>query len=278
METDFLEKVKSLSSKTSVFKSLEVKLNYDHQLLLKDSLDAIKKFGLFQSRLSTTDPNEKIVQNYLSASLTHNPNSKDQINSNPHASTLGSTLISNGSYANSIKWEGRDNYTDTLSFKERTPFSQHGHIGHLMDGFSRTLIRSRLSMIKSGEDLSHYQFNWHNDESIFLNLRINIPLITSKEYELQILIPDYETDNVELNKLIMREGYAYIYNTELPHRPICTASTNIDRINLICGISPWFDFIPESNSWVSNEFYGKLHPFEIFHLGYCNKYFASKNI
>ena len=39
------------------------------------------------------------------------------------------------------------------------------------------------------------------------------------------------------------------------------------RINVILGVCPWFDFIEEEQAWVSNEYYGKIHPVEMFHEG-----------
>lgn len=270
-QTNFLEKVKEVSSKNKLGYSQRT-LNFDHALLAKDTLEAIDIYGMHPSRLSSANYLESTNSTYLSSSLTHNSQSIDNPSSNPHTSTLGSTIVSNGSFSNSYKWEAKNNYTDTLSFVERTPLSNHGNLGNFLNGFKRTLIRSRISSIMGGQDLSHYEYNWHNDESVFINLRINIPIVTSDEFGLQILTPNYQSDEVELNTIKMKEGLAYIYNTELPHRPVCLSRPTLNRINLICGISPWFDYIHETKTWVSNEYYGKLHPFEIFELGLCSNF------
>ena len=42
------------------------------------------------------------------------------------------------------------------------------------------------------------------------------------------------------------------------------------RITVIYGTSPWFDYDEQNRCWTSNEFYGKLHPFEMLKEHYFN--------
>ena len=65
----------------------------------------------------------------------------------------------------------------------------------------------------------------------------------------------------------MHPGYMYHFDTGQPHAVLRKIDHPQKRVNIILGISPWFDFNEDDQSWVSNEFYGKIHPINMFKDG-----------
>lgn len=243
-------------------------LSFDHQRLQKATSNAIEIYGLHKFSYQS-QTNRSI--GYESASLTWNPLAIDRIAEDPHMATLGSSLLGHGSAAHyEKKLTARNTYHDTYAFRERTPFSNHEAIKELLSSFARTLVRSRVSSIVAGRaESTKLDFCWHNDESIFINLRVNIPVQTTPNYVIQILTGDSGAD-FDLTEIELKNNYAYVYDTQKFHRPFCKKLDSVDRINIICGVSPWFDFDQQSQAWVSNEYYGEMHPFEMFANGHVS--------
>jgi hypothetical protein len=42
-------------------------------------------------------------------------------------------------------------------------------------------------------------------------------------------------------------------------------------VHLVLGISPWFDYIEEEDCWISNEFYGEMHPHDMLTAGHVHE-------
>lgn len=265
--TDFRVKIDSFKNfKTSDYLSLPLNFNIDS--LKKSVEEAIDIYGLhaFSYQGHKTEENA-----YISASLTYNPDAIDKISDNPHEATLGSTSMGYGSASlYSKELSKRNTYTDSMSFVVRTPFSLHGEIKNLLDSFQRTLVRSRVSVLKgSREEAKKFNFGWHNDELVFTNLRVNIPVISSPDFVIQV-ISGMTDDQIQITEFGLEPGKAYVYDTNKNHRPTVKKTTDANRVNLICGVSPWFDFDKENKVWISNEYYGELHPFEMFSQGYIS--------
>jgi hypothetical protein len=271
--TDLKEQIEKFSHFNT--NNRKEKINFDFQELKESALDGIAKYGLHQFKYGNTTLSENGP--YVSSSLTWNPSAHDKISSDPHLSTLGSSLLKGNSASfytddQSRNFFYRNSYHDTYSFVERTPISNHLHIKEFLDSFDRTLVRSRISTIKAGrEETTKFDFCWHNDEQIFLNLRVNIPIQTSSNYSIQI-IKDAKGKELEMDEFTMDQGYAYVYDSGKNHRPFCKKLDTVDRIHMICGVSPWFDFDNANQCWRSNEYYGEIHPFEMFSLGLISPY------
>ena len=154
----------------------------------------------------------------------------------------------------------KNSYFDGYGFNTPTPASQHGELGVFMERCKRTRVRSRLSIINGGafNDDPNKENRWHKDEPVFENLRINIPITTNENYFFQI-------ENQEHVHLPV--GHAYSWNTFIPHTVFNTKLTDSRRIHLVMGFSPWWDYLPEEQAWVQNEFYGVKHPFDMLDDG-----------
>lgn len=267
-----MEQVQKFSSRTSSISS--VAMNYDFEKLKTSVLKGLAQFGQFQFRYGKEMPSKEGL--YLSASLTHNPDAYDKISDDPHQATLGSTVLTFNSAA---KYEGvsaakfRNSYHDTFAFNQFTPLARFEELSSFFSTFKRTLIRSRISTIVANkEETMKFGFNWHNDELIFINLRINIPLQTSPNYVVQIL-KEEQSDSLQFEEFFMEPGRAYVYDTHKFHRAVCKKIEHFDRIHMICGVSPWFDFDESTQCWKSNEYYGKIHPFDMLKEGLISPVF-----
>ncbi len=272
--TDLAYQIKKMEHARKSETHMSVPLSFDTSSLKKDVLEGIKKFGQYQFQygFESSSSDDGI---YLSTSLTYNPEAYDKISEDPHQATLGSTTLKYNSasrYEQLSEHRLRNSYHDTFAFIERTPFAKFGAVGDFLNSFSRTIVRSRVSSIIANKiETTKFGFNWHNDESIFINLRINIPIQTNSNYAIQIMksAPD---ELLEIEEFSMEEGKAYVYNTEKYHRALCKKVEAFDRIHMICGVSPWFDLDSKNKCWVSNEYYGEVHPFDMLAQGFISSF------
>jgi hypothetical protein len=232
--------------------SLEFKIkDYDPIRLANDSLEALDTFGF-----SGWQTKESTITRYGGLSFAANPNHKD--NKDTKSSTLGTVSMDAKDFydpATTTEKILKNTYFDTYSFTQPTELTNFKYIKEFLQGRAkRTLIRSRLAVMKAGDwtpDMT--KFAWHRDEPVYLNLRINIPIITSPEYMFQI-------ENKE--PVHLEVGNAYTWNTRQPHCVFQTDTTTTDRIHFVLGYSPWFDYDAENRCWIQNDFWGK-HPFQM---------------
>jgi len=204
---------------------------------------------------------------YGGLSLTHNPRHQDA--PDPHASTLGTPRNARDEFfwSSTGRHEAlRDSYFDTYGFNTRTAAARRGALGDFLDGFTRTLIRSRIGIIPGAavdaEDPAYLaREGWHRDEPVFENLRLNIPLATDPNFVFQMAgEPAYH----------LATGKAYTWDTHRPHRVFCRGRTQATRIHLVLGFAPWFDYLAAEEAWIANEFFGHVHPFDMVAEGLLN--------
>jgi hypothetical protein len=62
-------------------------------------------------------------------------------------------------------------------------------------------------------------------------------------------------------------GKAYTFDTHRPHRVFPRERSDIDRVHLVLGFAPWFRYDRGADAWEPNEFYGRVHPFDIVRSG-----------
>lgn len=158
----------------------------------------------------------------------------------------------------------KNGYFDAYGFRFLTQSAKHGYHGKLLQTrFQRNIIRSRVAYINGACHAPRGgEYMWHCDEPVVLNLRINIPLRTTKNYAFEI--KDSYMGNFE-------PGYAYTWNTETLHRVYSTEYDEISRVNMVIGSSPWFDYDHEQRAYVSNKFFGEMHPFDMLAQGHIIK-------
>jgi len=232
------------------------------------TLESGEKFGWHAFYLA----GKAVEPEYLSFSLTYNPRQIDQINEDPNRATLGSKFLHSGVQRHYHKRDGlfKNTYNDSFSFRHLTPAAKNGFLFDFFKTFKRTLIRSRVSKLNAeSERIQQLDFAWHNDEPIYFNLRVNIPILSSENFVIQ-LQKSKDLENFEIFELPLLERKIYCYDTHKFHRPTCKKLTGENRVNMIIGISPWIDYYENENCWKTNDYFGELHPFEIVKQGYVS--------
>ncbi|WP_434644482.1 hypothetical protein [Achromobacter piechaudii] len=211
--------------------------------------------------------------NYQSLSLVYNPDMHEPGVQDVHQATLGTSFnpISEFFYNSVHRHRNLKNtYFDSYGFRLRTPAAKLGALGTFLDQCGLTLIRSRLSVLIGERGITaDFTDGWHRDEPVFENLRLNIPLTSDPAYRLQI---EHEKDKPQEDSDTMSEhflapGFAYTFNTNIPHRVYVKEPSNQPRIHLVLGFAPWFDHDAEQDHWRANPHFGKAHPFDLLRTG-----------
>jgi len=283
--TDFLQ-VRDIKPKLDVQNNmLEISgLQFDWEALGDSIEESFWRYGSGNEKgyrfVSHDNPTGQPTEStsYTCLSIVHNPNHIENLPQN--YSTLGTRMMKGDRYYRGGKRHEndtavmpeilKDSYYDSWSFTEVTEAANNGALKDLSNEcLNRSLIRGRIGKIDSkpvdrnhGE--CHIDDGWHKDEHLLENTRIMIPLITSNNFCLQI------KDNPKDYKFEL--GNAYVMDTHIPHRVIpLDENAREYRIHIIYGTNPWFDYNKEEDSWTSNEFYGKMHPFDMIAAGYYFK-------
>jgi hypothetical protein len=231
--------------------------------------DVTARYGLRGFRNTADDVADPA---YGSLSLTFNPD----VAGDPHSATLGSAHLRNGQYfygteqsrAQMPKLKG--DYYDSYGFRRLTPAGRHGALGSLLAGFTLPVIRSRLSVIPgSNPEALKDGYGWHRDESIFHNLRINIPVWTAPEYllEIETALPQPQPGSATAQRHHLRHGFAWSWDTNLPHRVFANGLTPQSRCHLVVGLAPWFDHDADCDAWRPNAWFGRVHPHDLIAEG-----------
>ncbi|MFN4278482.1 MAG: hypothetical protein ACK4FJ_19475 [Ferrovibrio sp.] len=229
----------------------------------------IARYGLRGFR-NTDDDSDTPA--YGSLSLTCNPDR----DGDPHSSTLGSAHLRQGQYFYATPQSReqmpvqKGDYYDTYGFRRLTPAGNSGALGELLRGFRLPVVRSRLSVIQANRtEASQFSFGWHRDETVFHNLRINIPIWTTPDHLLEI---ETERDRPDPTSTTIRQyhlacGKAYSWDTNKPHRVFTRHVSPQSRCHLVIGLAPWFDYDPEEDCWWPNAYFGRVHPHDIVAAG-----------
>ena len=217
---------------------------------------------------------EGVESAYRSISLVHNPAHQDGLD--PFFSTLGSPRHGPREFYALLRPDQqparRNSYWDTLGFHAVHPTLAQ-HFGWFFARFRHTLVRSRIATLAHTDyaRISDSEFSWHIDESPFCNLRINIPLQSAPQYLLEIdseHVPAAQPERKPPGRHLRWRGHlavggCYSWNTELPHRVFACAPPAVDRVHMVLGFSPWFDWDATRRAWVGNPHLGITHPYDL---------------
>jgi hypothetical protein len=244
------------------------------------ALDVAQLLASYEACLREVGPprgfanKEGIEGAYRSISLVFNPDHQDGLE--PFFSTLGTPQNRAGQFYALARPEEqpqrKNSYWDTLGFRAVHPTITR-HFGWFFERFARTLVRSRIATLVHTEPqkICAAGFNWHIDETPFCNLRMNIPLVTAPQYLLEIdseHVPASQHGRAPPGRFErwrghLEAGACYSWNTELPHRVFAEGAPPRDRVHIVLGFCPWFDWIEEERVWRSNEHFGVEHPYDM---------------
>lgn len=215
--------------------------------------EILEKYGDY-SWANEKNKNNDIKDFYTGFSLVYNPHHQEGLD--PHASTLGTGKNT----GKEMYWNGienhdyiKDSYYDTYGFNTPTPASCYGYLGKFLQRGKATRVRSRVAIIH-GDVPATDSFGWHKDEQIWQNLRVNIPITTVESMKFQF--EDKPPVHLDI-------GWAYSFDSNIPHRVFSTEVSDCRRMHLVMGFSPWFTYDASNDFWYANEFYGKKHPFDM---------------
>ena len=148
-----------------------------------------------------------------------------------------------------------------MSFNRLTPACKEGYLGEVFSMVKRTICRGRIVEMKWGD------LHWHRDEDYYTNFRINIPLYFDPSTKIA-------TEQIQKH---MKVGYMYHFDTGNPHAVVRVSNDKYKRVNIILGVSPWFDYNEEDESWESNQYYGEMHPVDMFLKGHIVEFIGGQN-
>ena len=236
----------------------------DLDALVKSTYGAMEKYGSWDYRIGMQDDQVKRDTGYGGIGLTYNPDHTEFEGTDLHEQVQGNPRPAQGLSNPFTKLDPKENkiyslpnsHYDTYALSYRTPASQFEYLGKFLNSCKRTMIRSAVRIIYAdrpgqvGEE-KLAGVRWHRDESMFENLRVNIPLVTDPIFVLEQ--EGYPPEHLEA-------GYAYSWDTDLLHCAYATEKQPKHRIHLMLGFSCWWDFDEASGAWTQNEFFGKKHP------------------
>lgn len=202
------------------------------------------------------------AKTYKGFSLTHNPDFFDS-SASIHHQTWGHKLMTQ-TYSGRVNigehQQERNTYYDTYAFRHIDDVV-HENLKGVIDNLSMSLLRSRCAYLIPNDHKDPFKSAWHTDEAPVELLRINIPLQTCKGHELHIKGEDIYGNSYETKKHL-EVGKVYLWNTGIPHTIGAHKGTDksIERIHLVLGVCPYFDYNKEKDSFIQNKFFGQnLH-------------------
>lgn len=255
--TDIIQRIRDLSIPSEKY----LKLPVTYPSALKESvLQLTRKF----QAVSYATPNLKAASsNFKAIPLTYNPLSKS-----PSLSSERPLTNENEGTGFALT-RGKNSDLDTLNIATLSRIIDGTDLKKFLSHFSRSIVRSKIVMHfaeYSSEDPRSMKA-WHTDGSIFFNFRILIPIMTSENFGVEFVTKDSnESDYIEYFEF--EQDSLYAFDTSRPHRYHCKRKSEEVRIGLVVGVIPWFDYNPTDETWTSNEFYGKMHPYEMLRNGH----------
>lgn len=257
--TDLDKHIKNLKSTVPSDNLINLNHNFDIQELSIATLDALEIYGFKGWRSSQGE-----AKHYGGLSLTFNPNYLELCD--PNQQTLGTekNLPTEFYYGQVQNFDTvRNTYFDSYGFRKLAPCVTETKLNGIFKNFKRSVIRSRIGVINANyvNDTMRPRVGWHRDETVFENLRINIPILTDETFMFEI--QGHQPVHLKL-------GNIYSWDTNIPHRVFPTVQESRKRVHLVFGFSPWFDYIPEEDAYVSNEFYGEMHPIDMLINGHVH--------
>ncbi|BAU40004.1 hypothetical protein [Ralstonia phage RSP15] len=158
----------------------------------------------------------------------------------------------------------KDDYLDIHTFRKMHPHLEQvcPHLTKTLNGFKVPLVNVNVRVIH-GQNVSPTSFStktggMHKDQSPFTAVRANMYISTDGNYGLE-----YENGDL----IMPGAGENFVVNTDVPHRAYIKDWNMTNRVNIVLNMLPWLDYDSEDDSWSFNEYYGKIHPYDMIREG-----------
>lgn len=254
--TNLEEAIKDIPSDYQDIIEIPHRLNLEE--IKKDTLEALDKFGF---KGWQTSKGESWA--YGGLSLVYNPDLVEEVDADQN--TLGTKMNNPGEffYGSTQNFQSvRNTYFDSYGFRKLAPCVELTGLEKFIKGFNLSPTRSRIGVLDAAHrNTVGEEFLWHKDETVFENLRINIPIETDETFLFQL--DDKDPIHLEYGKI-------YTWDTHVSHRVYATETKSTKRTHLVLGFTPWFDYIEEEDSFVVNQFFGKIHPIDMILQGHVH--------
>lgn len=257
-QSDFATAIRDVAASGPMDDVIELPHRIDIPSLVEDTLAALETFGT--KGWQTTQGQSRA---YGGLSMVYNPDLIDTIDANQH--TLGTPVNT----PDQFYYSGTENfcsirntYFDSYGFRKLAPCIAETNLKNFIKGFSLSPTRSRIAVLDADlHDRVGEEFLWHRDETIFENLRINIPIDTDSSFLFQL--ENKMPIHLEFGKI-------YTWDTNVPHRVYATSKSTKKRTHLVLGFCPWITYIEKEDAFELNRHFGKIHPVEIIIKGFIH--------
>ena len=252
---NFKEAYNDLTCSVPIDNWISIPHRLDIASLITDTQACLDKNGI--NGWQTKKGNSKA---YGGVSLVYNPDLKES--TDPNQSTLGTTANAPEEFywASTNRFVSiKNTYFDTYGFRKLSPAVENSNLKNFINSFRLSPTRGRIGVLDGDyQDRVSEGFLWHKDEPVYENLRLNIPLVGDESFMFQTEGKDPMPTPV---------GNIYTSDTSIAHRVYATSKSLTKRTHLVLGFSPWLDYIAEDDSYVVNEFFGQVHPIDLFFKG-----------
>ncbi|WP_323016496.1 hypothetical protein [Castellaniella sp.] len=232
------------------------KIAYDHEAIHREIFQFYERVGaqLWRSRADALA--------LYGASLYYNPDSPQ---SEWHRETFGAPRyreMTNEQYfgapcAERAAGKPKSDYVDQFAFRRRHPYieSHLPTLNALFDSFNFPIARVASRTLNG---LCQIGNGWHVDSADSYVLQLNLCINNNGMFGLE-----YKTGEL----FIPESGELCIVNTSFLHSTYCQQRCNYQRTALVINILPWYHYDPTEDGWEPNEYFGKIHPFDMVTQG-----------
>lgn len=160
----------------------------------------------------------------------------------------------------------RGDYLDSYGFRCLLPeIAQYRALREILSGFTVPVVRATVRVLNGliCRPNTHGDSGMHQDDSPFEVLRINLCVTNdgSFGYQYRGLSPRYPMP-----------GNHWVVNSDHDHRVVVSKRSNFQRIHLVIGLAPWFDYDPSADAWLPNQWFGNKHPYDMASEGLLFKH------
>lgn len=155
----------------------------------------------------------------------------------------------------------KGDYLDSLGFRATLPeIGGKPYLSALFGSFKVPVVRSTARTLNGSLCFKTMPGDGglHVDDSPFEVLRLNICLSNNGCFGLQYM--DHQP-------IFTEPGGNVVVNTDIRHRAYIKDNSDFLRTNLIIGVTPWLNYDKQKDTWSLNEYFGKLHPYDMVKQG-----------